>query len=424
MPLLRRTATLVVGCALALPGLPATAADSWSDPQTVATTPASDPATAVAETAEGTLVAVTREATGDFRRSSRAPGEDWVPGGVFTDPDGRTLKYVQAIAVTRDGAAWLAYSVDGSSRVRVVRWDPDGTSEEIGGIVNPWTIVNMMVDAEGDVLLTYGQRGGYPLSAMYGNAVDGLDSLDVPSWTGGQRPHQWVLGPGDDVMLASRFGSKLRTVDVGPDGDGKTRTLDRPGGAFSNEIAAAIAPSGEQYVAWTTAPDGKPRTVRMARRLPGGAWLPRRVVDRQDATSQRQQSLVMRTTAGGAYLGWVQPGTDGSQIRGALVRRQRPVLAQAVAGPRVIGSFNGSLALDVGQRGRLLVAWTQLGENGRRVAVALGRVRGKPTVARLFGVAKAGPPVALLRAAGEATVAGGSRSTTTDGPVVQSASTD
>ncbi len=425
MPLLRRTATLALGCALALPALPATAADPWSEPQTIAATPASAPATAVAETADGTLVAVTRDVAGDFRRSARAPGENWVPGDVFEDPDGLTIKYVEAVAVTRDGAGWLAYSVNGSSDVRVVRWAPDGTSEVTGGIIDPWTTVDMTVDAEGDVLLTYGQRGGYPLSAIYGNAVDGLDSLAVPTWTGGQRPHQWVLGQGDDVMLVSRFGSRLRTVDVGPNGDGKTRELGRPGAGLTDQVAAAIAPSGVQYVAWTTAIKGGPSTVRLARRPPSGTWRPGRIVDRRGERSRPQRSLAIRTTAGGAYLAWVQPGTGGSEIRGALVRRQRPVLAQAVAGPRVVGNFGGRrLALDVGQRGRLLVAWTQVGESGRRVAVALGRVRGKPAVARLFAVDTVDAPVALLRAAGEATVAGSSASTTTSGPAVQSASTD
>ena len=259
---------------------------------------------------------------------------------------------------------------------------------------------------------------------MYGNAVDGLVSLDVPDWTGGQRPHQWVLGPGDDVMLASRFGSRLRTVDVGPDGDGKTLELRRSGAGLTNQVAAAMAPSGVQYVAWTTSPEGRPRTVHMARRVPGGRWLPGRVVDRQSESSQRQQSLVIRTTAGGAYLAWVQPGKGGSQIRGALVRRHRPVLAQAVAGPRLIGHFSGHLVLDVSQRGRLLVAWNQLDQSGRTVAVALGKVRGKPATTRLFGVVNAGAPVALLRAAGEATVAGTSPSATASGPVVRSASTD
>ena len=424
MPLLRLGATFALGCALALPALPATAADPWYDPQAITTTPASNSATAVAETADGTLVGVTRDAAGDFRRSARAPGEEWVPGGVFVDPDGFTIKYVQAIAVTRDGAGWLAYSVGGSSDVRVVRWAPNGISEEIGVIVDPWTTVDMTVDTEGDVLLTYGERGGYPLSAMYGNAVGGLESLDVPSWTGSQRPHQWVLGPGDDVMLASRFGSRLRTVDVGPDGDGKTREVRRPGAGLRGQVAAAIAPSGVQYVAWTTAPEGGPRIVHMARRQPGGAWLPDRVVDRRGERSQPQKSLVVRTTAGGAYLAWVQPGKRGSEIRGALVRRQRPVLAQTVAGPRVLEDFRRSLAVEVGQRGRLLVAWTLVGERGRTVAAALGQVRGKPAVARLFAVDSVKTPVALLRAAGEATVTGGSASTTTDGRVVRSLSTD
>ena len=100
------------------------------------------------------------------------------------------------------------------------------------------------------------------------------------------------------------------------------------------------------------------------------------------------------------------------------------MLAQAVAGPRVLGEFRGRLVIDVGQRGRLLVAWTQVGESGRRVAVALGQVRGKPAVARLFGVDAVKTPVALLRSAGEATVAGSSPSTTADGSVVRSASTD
>jgi hypothetical protein len=424
MPLLRRAVTLALGCALVLPALPATAAGPWYDPQTIVTTPASEPATAVAETADGTLVGVVRDAAGDFHRSTRAPGDEWVPGGVFVDPDGFTIRYVQAVAVTGDGAGWLAYSVDGSSDVRVVRWDPNDTTEEIGVVADPWTTVDMTVDAEGDVLLTYGERGGYPLSAMYGNAVDGLDPLNVPSWTGSQRPHQWVLGPGDDVMLVSRFGSRLRTVDVGPDGDGKTRELHRPGAGLTNQVAAAIAPSGVQYVAWTTAPDGGPRTVHMARRQPGDAWLPGRVVDQRGERSQRQKSLVVRTTAGGAYLAWVQPGKHGSEIRGALVSRQRPVLAQAVAGPRVLGNFRGRLVIDVGQRGRLLVAWTQVGERGRRVAVALGQVRGHPAVTRLFGVDAVKRPVALLRAADEATVVGSSPSTTASGPVVRSASTD
>ena len=390
----------------------------------IATTTAPNPATAVAETADGTLVAITRDAAGDFRRSSRAPGQDWLPDGVFVDPDGFTIKYVQAVGVSRDGAGWLAYSVRRSGDVRVVRWAPDGSTEKMGRIIDPWTTVDMAIDAEGDVLLTYGERGGYPLSAMYGNAVDGLVSLDVPDWTGGQRPHQWVLGPGADVMLASRFGSRLRTVDVGPDGDGKTLELRRSGAGLTNQVAAAMAPSGVQYVAWTTSPEGRPSTVHMARRVPGGRWLPGRVVDRQSESSQRQQSLVIRTTAGGAYLAWVQPGKGGSEIRGALVRRHRPVLAQAVAGPRLIGHFSGHLALDVSQRGRLLVAWNQVDQSGRTVAVALGQVRGKPAATRLFGVVNAGAPLALLRAAGEATVAGTSPSATASGLVVRSASTD
>ena len=153
MPLLRLTATLALGCALVLPALPATAADPWSDPQAIETTPAPNPATAVAETADGTLVAITRDAAGDFRRSSRAPGQDWLPDGVFVDPDGFTIKYVQAVGVSRDGAGWLAYSVHRSGDVRVVRWAPDGTTEKMGRIMDPWTTVDMAIDAEGDVLL-------------------------------------------------------------------------------------------------------------------------------------------------------------------------------------------------------------------------------------------------------------------------------
>lgn len=428
MSLPHRTAIIALGCALVLPGLSATAAapDPWSDPQTIAA--ASEP-TALAETSGGTLVAITRDAGGDFRRSVRAPGADWVPGGVFVDPDGFALKYVQDVAVTPDGAGWLAYSFDDaeadSDIVRVVRWAPDGTSEVLGGIYEPWTTVDMMVDSESDVLLTYGERGGAPLAALYGNAVDGLDPLVVPSWTGGQRPHQWVLGPGDDVLLVSRFGRQLRTVDVGPSGDGKTRKLNRPGAGLTDEVAAAVAPSGAAYVAWTTSPKGRPSILHLARRAPDGAWKRDRVVDRRGKRSQPQRSLAIRTTGSGAYLAWVQPGKAGSKIRGAFVRRQRPVLAQAVAGRRAVGDFGKlQLALDVGRGGRLLVAWTQVTGSDRRVAVALGRVRGNPTTSRLFGVARLNPPLALLRAAGEATVAGSSPSTTTSGRVLLSASTD
>lgn len=165
--------------------------------------------------------------------------------------------------------------------------------------------------------------------------------------------------------------------------------------------------------------------MRLARRTLDGAWKRGRVVDRRGKRSQPQHSLALRTTASGAYLAWVQPGKGGSKIRGALVRWQRPVLHQAVAGRRAVGDFaNLRLALAVGRGGRLLVAWTAATGSDRWIVVALGRVRGKPTVSRLFGVARLDPPLALLRTAGEATVAGSSPSTTTSGPAVLSVSTD
>ncbi|CAN5392553.1 hypothetical protein BH09ACT12_BH09ACT12_21060 [soil metagenome] len=429
MTLLRRTSTLVLGCALALSSLPALspapagAAGPWSDPQVIAAT-SSPPA--VTETADGTLVAITLEASGEFLRSSRAPGGDWVPGGAFTDPDGRTITYVQAFRVTPDGAGWFAYRTRNSDDVSVVRWDPSGASEQVGAISDSWTTVDMAVDADGDVLLTYGQRGGYPLSALYGNAVDGLAFLDVPSWTGGQRPHQWVLGPDDDVLLVSRFGRRLRAVDLRPGRDAKTTGLGRTGGHLTDQVVAAISPSGVQYAAWTTVREGKPRVVRLARRSPDGGWRPSRVVGLGGARSKPQKSLMVSTTSHGAYLAWVQPGSGGSKIRGALVRRGKPVKGQAVAGSRAVGDLaRPRLALDVAPGGRLLIAWTRVKNGDRTAAAALGRVRGKvPVTRRLFGVDGVNVPLALLRREGQATVVGGSSATTTDGRVSLSAATD
>ena len=434
----RRVTTCVLGVALVLPTLPsapAAAEEGWSDPQSVASSPSPDPRTTLAETADGTVVAITRGSDGEFRRSLRSPGGDWLPDGVFEDPDGLELGYVEAVAVTRDSAGWFVYSVAGSSDVRVVRWAPDGARAVVGGIVDPWTTVDMVVDDEGDVLLTYGQRGGYPLSAIYGNAADGLASLDIPSWTGEQRPHQWALGPGDDVMLASRFGSALRTVDVGRDGDSTTRTLDRRSGGLADEVVAAISPSGTQYVAWTTAPEDGPRTVHLARRPPDGAWLGGRVVARRGESSLRQRSLEVRPTRGGAYLAWIQqlrsgsPTRDAFRIRGALVRSGRAVLAHDVAGPREAGGPEGlsDLAMQVGQRGRLLVAWTARKLGRSVVNAARGRLRAAPVTTPLFEMDAFREPVVLLRAAGEATVAGTSPSDsffTTGDVVLRSSSTD
>lgn len=421
MTLLGRTALLVLACTMALPVTSTAAADPWSEPQVVSSTPSRQLVTAN-ETADGTLVAITNDTTGGLRRSSRAPGGDWVPGGVFTDPDGYTPDYVHAAVVAKDGAAWLQYSVeiDDELYVRVVRWAPDGTSEVRADIYEPWTGVGLAIDADDDVLVTYAGRGGQPLVGLYGDATQGLERLDVPVWAADHRPHRWVLGPQDDVMLASRHGSRLVTVDVGPDGDHRTRKVRRPG-ALTLELAATIAPSGASYLAWTTSSPGASKIVHLARRAPGGAWRPGRVVDAQDRGSKPQRSLEIRTTAGGAHLAWVQPG-KGPTIRGALVRRRHPVATQRVAGPRAVGDLGPTrFAIEVSSRGRLLVAWTRAREIGAQVVVAEGRVRGRPTITRLFDVDSVRAPIALLRRAGEATVV--SRSTSS-GDVVLSASTD
>lgn len=424
MTSLGRTALLVLICALALPVSATAAADPWSEPQTVSATPTSQ-LVAANETADGTLIALVDDAAGGLRRSSRAPGSDWVPGGFFTDPDGYTPTYRSSVVVARDGAAWLAYRVeiDDESYVRVVRWAPDGTTTVFRDIYEPWSSVGLAVDDDNDVLVTYAGRGGYPLLALYGDASSGLDPLDVPDWSAEHRPHRWVLGPDDDVMLASRVGRSLRTVDVGPDGDHKTRVLRKPG-ALTDELSATIAPSGMQYVSWTTASKGKAKTVHVARRSLTGNWKPDRVVDVRGRRSMPQKSLGIRTTARGAYVAWVQPG-KGSTISGALVRRGRPVVAQRVAGPRVVGDLGSNrFAIKVSPQGRLLVAWTRAQDSGGQVVVADGRVRGKPAVTPLFAVDSAKEPVALLRRAGEATVVSRSPSTTDDGPVVRSSSTD
>ena len=424
MTSLGRPAVLVLICTLVLPVSASAAADPWSEPQTVSATPSSQ-LVAANETADGTLVAVVDDAAGGFRRSSRAPGSDWVPGGVFSDPDGYTPTYVSSVVVARDGAAWFAYHVeiDDESYVRVVRWAPDGTAATYRDIYEPWSTVGLSVDDDSDVLVTYADRGGYPLLALYGDASSGLAPLDVPSWSAAHRPHRWVLGPDDDVMLASRVGRSLRTVDVGPDGDHTTREVRRPG-ALTDELAATIAPSGTQYISWTTASKGSASTVHVARRSSAGAWKPDRVVDVRGRRSKPQRALGIRTTAGGAYVAWVQEGT-GSTIRGALVRRGHSVVAQQVAGTRAVGDpGRNRFAIDVSSRGRLLVAWTRAQESGGQVVVADGRVRGKPAVTPLFAVDAAREPVALLRLAGEATVVSRSTSTTGAGRVVRSSSTD
>ena len=385
----------------------------------------------VTETADGTLVAITREASGELLRSTRAPGADWVAGDVFAEPGGLAMGYVEAVQVTPDGAGWLAYHTrddadpDDFEGVRVVRWDPSGSSEQLGTINDAWTTVAMRADGDGDVLLTYGQRGGYPLTALYGNVDDGLAFLDVPTWTGGQRPHQWVLGPDDDVLLVSREGRRLRAVELSPGEPAATTDLGRVGGSLTDQVAAAISPSGVQYAAWTTARKGAPKVVRVARRSPGGAWRPGRVVDRVGKRARPQHSLAVRATASGAYLAWAQPARAGAKIRGALVRRNRPVARQAVAGSRAVGDLSRPrFVLDVTPRGRLLVGWTRVAGTTRTASAALGRVRGKPTVARLFEVDGVPVPVVLLRRAGEATVVGGTPSSSADVHTMRSVSTD
>ncbi|MGA8846653.1 MAG: hypothetical protein WB471_08600, partial [Nocardioides sp.] len=403
MKLLGRVA-LLLACAVSLPASSSGAAGTWSAPQAVSASPSSR-LVAAAETADGTLVAIVDYLAGGLRRSSRAPGADWVPGGTFSDPDGYVPTYSSAAVVATDGAAWLAYRVriDDEDYVRVARWAPDGTSKTYWDIYEPWSIVDLAVDEDNDVLVTYAGRGGEPLLALYGDGTDGLERLDVPSWSADHRPHRWVLGPQEDVMLVSRFGSRLRTVDVGPDGDRRTREL--PGsGALTDELTATIAPSGTAYLAWTTASRRATRVVHVAKRTPGESWSPDRVVDVRGRGSEPQRSLEIRSTDDGAYLAWVQSG-KGSTIRGALVRSGQPVAAQHVAGARAVGDLGTTrFAIEVSSRGQLLVAWSRAREGGGQVVVAAGRVRGEPTVARLFDVDSVREPIALLRRTGEASV--------------------